>query len=578
MKTSIIILTFNKLNYTKLCIESIRKYTQPGSYEMIVIDNFSSDETRAWLSAQSDLKIILNDSNLGFPKGCNQGIEIASGDYILLLNNDTVVTENWLINLLACINSDKSIGAVSCVTNNCSYAQEIPVEYKSLEEMQQFARGHNQTNPSLWEERLKLVGFCFLTKKSVVEKIGLLDECFTPGNYEDDDYSVRIRKAGYRLILCKDTFIHHFGSISFKEDGGFFQGLLGTNAKKFENKWGFDPVESQHIHFELTNLIDHGINDSFNILHVGCACGGTLLDIKNKYKMSRLYGADFNPHSASIASLIAEVRVMGNEKELPQYPHDFFDYIITTVLTEVGSPWELLRGIKQYLKPTGKILLSIPNLMHHSVVSGLLEGYWGYNDFGVLNKKNIRFFTLREINKLLTEEGYYRIKPYSWMLPGDSKNTHLEKQLDGIMPKNVIKQMHVYRYLIKAQKNHLPELLKIVIETKEMNSNVYEKFNNYTDEEVIQAVLFSRNLNKVELLNTLGVLFFENAVYERVIPYFENALILDEKNHEALFNISYFLCFIGEDGSAKGFMQRLHSINPEEYEILIRSIDDLKIR
>ncbi len=96
MKTSIIILTHNKLEYTKQCIESIRRYTKQGSYEIVVVDNHSTDGTVEWLRQQYDIQTIFNNHNLGFPKGYNQGIEIATEDNILLLNNDTVVTQNWL--------------------------------------------------------------------------------------------------------------------------------------------------------------------------------------------------------------------------------------------------------------------------------------------------------------------------------------------------------------------------------------------------------------------------------------------------------------------------------------------------
>ena len=83
--TSIIILTYNQIEYTKLCIESIRKFTPKNKYEIIIIDNNSSDGTVEWLKGQSDIKSVYNNKNLGFPKGCNQGIELATGENILLL-------------------------------------------------------------------------------------------------------------------------------------------------------------------------------------------------------------------------------------------------------------------------------------------------------------------------------------------------------------------------------------------------------------------------------------------------------------------------------------------------------------
>lgn len=217
-KTTIIILTCNNLDYNKLCIQSIRDFTPKDTYEIVVIDNNSTDGTVNWLKSQSDLKVILNETNLGFPKGCNQGIAIADpGNDILLLNNDTIVTYNWLYNLRGCLYSDPSIGAVGPVTNNCSYYQAIETNFTNINEMQKFAWKFNSSGKKEYEQRIKLIGFCMLIKREVVETVGLLDERFTPGNYEDDDYSYRIQEAGYKLMLCNSTFIYHFGGSSFKK-------------------------------------------------------------------------------------------------------------------------------------------------------------------------------------------------------------------------------------------------------------------------------------------------------------------------------------------------------------------------
>ncbi|WP_197461030.1 glycosyltransferase family 2 protein [Ferroacidibacillus organovorans] len=94
--TSIVILTHNQLVHTQLCIQSIRDYTSDVDYEIIVIDNASTDGTREWLHAQPDLIVQENLINVGFPAGCNQGIQLATRNNILLLNNDTVVTSKWL--------------------------------------------------------------------------------------------------------------------------------------------------------------------------------------------------------------------------------------------------------------------------------------------------------------------------------------------------------------------------------------------------------------------------------------------------------------------------------------------------
>ena len=126
-KTSIIILSYNTLELLQLCIESIRTYTEAGTYEIIVVENASEDGSAAWLRAQKDLVCIYNEENQGFPKGCNQGLKIASGTELLLLNSDVIVTKDWLENMRRALYSASSVGAVSCVTNSCSNRQQIEV-------------------------------------------------------------------------------------------------------------------------------------------------------------------------------------------------------------------------------------------------------------------------------------------------------------------------------------------------------------------------------------------------------------------------------------------------------------------
>jgi GT2 family glycosyltransferase/tetratricopeptide (TPR) repeat protein len=244
--TSIVILSYNQLKYTKLCVDSIRQFTAKGSYEIIVVDNHSTDGAAEWLQAQADIKLILNEENKGFPTGCNQGIAKALGEEILLLNNDTIVTPNWLENMKAALYSNQYVGAVGCITNSCSNFQRIDTDYKDIDGLLKFAAPINISDSSKWEKRAKLIGFCLLLKRTCVDELGGLDEIFSPGNFEDDDYSYRLGTAGYALLLCRDAFIHHFGSASFQKDSERqkkYAQLLKTNEQKFTAKWRYTPQQ-----------------------------------------------------------------------------------------------------------------------------------------------------------------------------------------------------------------------------------------------------------------------------------------------------------------------------------------------
>ncbi|MCT4508405.1 MAG: glycosyltransferase family 2 protein [Tepidibacter sp.] len=361
MKTSIIILTYNNLYYSKLCIKSIREYTKKGTYEIIVVDNNSTDGTVEWLKNQDDLEVIFNNENKGFPKGCNQGIDIAKGDNILLLNNDVVVTYNWLGNLIKCLYSADDIGAVGAITNFCTNHQSIPVKYENLDQMSEFAKEFNISNDKKWEERIRLIGFCFLVKKKVVEQVGLLDEIFTPGTNEDNDYSLRIRKEGYRLMLCNDTFIHHFGSMSFKKDMKKTKNILRDNTIKFRNKWGIDASYFRVLRKDITAIIKKSKKRDLNILHIGCGAGATLCDIKNEIPESNLYGIEENKKAVVNTQHFAKIDI-GNEGIIKKYTKDFFDYIIITNHNKnIKYSPNIVQRVNYYLKDSGYCILAFEN-------------------------------------------------------------------------------------------------------------------------------------------------------------------------------------------------------------------------
>ena len=234
--TSIVILTHNQLEYTRQCLASIRQYTDEP-YELIVIDNASTDGTPHYLAAQDDVTLIRNDSNRGFPAACNQGIQVARGSQILLLNNDTVVTTGWLRRMLEAMYRDPSIGLVGPCSNCVSGEQQIPVSYDDLGSLDGFAWNWGKQNHCVLQDTDRLVGFCLLIRRELIDRIGVLDEQFGIGCYEDDDYCRRALQAGFRAVIARDAFIHHFGSRTFIGSAVDFGKILEENRERFEHKW-----------------------------------------------------------------------------------------------------------------------------------------------------------------------------------------------------------------------------------------------------------------------------------------------------------------------------------------------------
>jgi GT2 family glycosyltransferase len=279
--TSIIIPTYNQKEFLQKCIDSIQQYTKE-SYELIVVDNASTDHTKTYLeSIQGTIRLQINDTNLGFAGAVNQGLRMARGSTILILNNDTVVTTNWLSNLLACVNNNSRFGLVGPVTNYVGGDQQIPTSYDSIDSMQEYAFSHNHSDAGRWTKTSRLIGFCMMMRRDVFNRLGYFDEGFEIGNCEDDDYGLRAQLVGLDLIIANDTFIHHFGSVSMKSLGSEFDQVYGKNLIFYSEKWG-DPhsllanvqqvwggESLSAIDFYPTHVVLQGMNKKFFWLENG---------------------------------------------------------------------------------------------------------------------------------------------------------------------------------------------------------------------------------------------------------------------------------------------------------------------
>mgnify|MGYP000892178229 CR=1 FL=1 len=237
--TSIIIPCWNGLEYTRQLIESIEAYT-PQEHEIIFVDNGSTDGTGDFLAeyvkAHQNAKVITNPTNHGFPKACNQGLAAARGEYLCLINTDVIVTPEWLTGLIECMEHRPKVGIVGPMTNNISGPQVFPQgKYNSLFKMIEFSRDFRASFKKNYVPFFRIVFFCVLISRECYKKVGHLDERFTPGNFEDDDYCMRAILAGFRTYFTHDVFVHHHGSKS--HDMTTYQKRLHINQQKFEAKW-----------------------------------------------------------------------------------------------------------------------------------------------------------------------------------------------------------------------------------------------------------------------------------------------------------------------------------------------------
>ena len=241
---SIVTLSWNAPQFTVKALESIRAHTSEP-YEVIVVDNGSGEETLAALRAIDDphVRVIYNRTNRGFGGGNNVGMAAALGGHVVVLNNDVVVTEGWLDGLLEPFRRIPTIGVTAPRSNKVVGHQQLPdALYEGEDGMVAFAARRRERFRESGYYADRAIGLCLCISRDVLEQVGGFDERFKFGNFEDDDYSIRVRAAGYGIFICNDVFIHHFGSQSFAANKVDYAATMTENWDRFAEKWGYPPA------------------------------------------------------------------------------------------------------------------------------------------------------------------------------------------------------------------------------------------------------------------------------------------------------------------------------------------------
>jgi len=254
-KVSVIVLSHNHREFTERTISTVEQFTGYPNLEVILVDNASTDGTpemlTTWAARHEYAKTILHANNLGFSAGNNTGVRQSTGDYIVLLNNDVVVTEGWLGTLLAHFRANPKLGLLGPVTNTCGNESVVYIgDYHDVDKMAILARAYTGARRGLRTELRTANFFCVMIPRAVWNQVGELDENFGIGLFEDDDYAMRVRAAGYQVACAEDVFVHHHASASIGAlPSEAYSELFNRNRRYFESKWGpwIPPVFRQEV-------------------------------------------------------------------------------------------------------------------------------------------------------------------------------------------------------------------------------------------------------------------------------------------------------------------------------------------
>ena len=277
---SIVIPAFNQLDYCVQCIESVRANTE-HPYRLVLVDNASTDGVGDYFDSVPGACVVHAPENKGFPGGVNLGLAHAEG-HVLLLNSDTLVSKGWLTRLVSALRQQDDIGMVGPMSNFVTGEQLIfDTILMRPNAFPRFADDLAVRNRGRIKDVVRLVGFCLLIRDTVLQSVGPLDESFGIGNFEDDDYCIRVLNAGYRLAIAEDCFVFHYGNRTFEAMGFSIERLnvlLEHNRQKLLAKWkGLveqpedvrnDPARSQQLHDEaMAALKRHDALEAVRLLY-----------------------------------------------------------------------------------------------------------------------------------------------------------------------------------------------------------------------------------------------------------------------------------------------------------------------
>lgn len=235
MSCDIVVPIWNQLRHTKECLSSLFKSTS-FPFRLIIVDNASDARTAQYLDSVKEkspeqVSLIRNSENLGWVKAVNQGLFHSDSSYLCVMNNDTVVYPGWLSEMIGAAEKDELTGIVNPLW-------ELPKRYRGTRE-DYFSKIVTQQRGNFIETDWAR-GFCLLIKRKVINKVGGLDETFSPGYYDDWDYSARAIKAGFRCVRAKGAFVWHYKSTTYPEVLGTSGAdtLFQNKGKIFYKRWG----------------------------------------------------------------------------------------------------------------------------------------------------------------------------------------------------------------------------------------------------------------------------------------------------------------------------------------------------
>lgn len=358
------------------CLCSILDYSPYQGYEMIVVEATNDVVMDAYLRKLPNIRLVAYDDWCLVGEMWQRGAELASGINIVFMQDCVLASRDWLKKMERVLAEKERVGIV-----------------------QPFLAGGQEEDHG---NALYASSQCFMIRRQALELAGGFAGEYQVGEYGLFDLSARLLKAGWSIwrdAECRLSLSSLWGTEYTAEQ-------VQHDVQLFSKRNGYTFVYSSSVRGDILQMFDYK-QPGVKILDIGCACGATLMTIKNNNPSAQLYGLELSEEAAAVARNFAQVEAGDFEAMERADFEGSFDYVLMgDVLEHLFDTDKALSKVHKWLKPGGSLIVSVPNIANISILAQQLQGGWEYVEAGILDKTHVRFFTERTIQLYLQRNGY----------------------------------------------------------------------------------------------------------------------------------------------------------------------------
>lgn len=448
-KVSILLLMKNNAKCCEETIELVRETAvrMPQiQFEVIVLDILSDEFHGEIIRTMEDVTYIsLERDEIAFGSMIQMVVkELQIQNDFLIIDGGLVPEQDSLKTLIEMMEQADGIGTIAPRFHSCEMNVLFEKDVKSYQEAQEQYYNMQKETYEVLATEFGAVGVLW---KSYVEAGGF-DCRLQSALMTLRDFQLSLLRSGRKNVYALNTFFRgKIESTLTLNDSA----LVQMDQEYIGSKWGmhyFNMLPNRNI----TASIQKRCGEKTLVLEVGCDCGATLLDIKNRIDNACVYGLELNEPAALIASCFSETIVGNIESDgIPFENTKFDDIIFGDVLEHLHDPERVLTMCKDHLNEGGYIVANIPNVQHISVLHQLIHGRFEYQDSGLLDRTHIHFFTQKEIEAMFTRAGYRIESIASIFFPLPQVLNESIQKLKSLFPDANENMMRTFQYLVKAR-------------------------------------------------------------------------------------------------------------------------------